>query len=59
MFRLKGDVGLGMHAGGGDSIDVMYWIIQNSYGGKGGKRRINPQKVVGLIFRLRDEAVGN
>ncbi|OGJ41830.1 hypothetical protein A3B60_01625 [Candidatus Peregrinibacteria bacterium RIFCSPLOWO2_01_FULL_39_12] len=59
LFRLRGDMGLDMHAGGGNGIDVTYWIIQNSYTGKGIKRRINPRKVIDLVFRLRDEAAGN
>lgn len=56
VFRLKGDVGLDQHAGGGDGIEVMDWVIKNSYEGGSGERKINSQRVVDLIFQLRDEA---
>ena len=45
-----------MNAGGGDGIETIWWVMENSYEGKGVKRRMNPRKVVDLIFRLRDEA---
>ena len=56
MFRLRGDIWGNMNAGGGDGIETIWWVMENSYEGKGVKRRMNPRKVVDLIFRLRDEA---
>ena len=35
---------------------TIWWVIQNSYEGKGVKRRMNAQKIVDLIFQLKEEA---
>ena len=36
MFRLRGYMG-NMNAGGGDGIETIWWVMENSYEGKGVK----------------------
>ncbi|MEK7547781.1 MAG: hypothetical protein AAB540_02710 [Patescibacteria group bacterium] len=56
MFRLWGDFGLNMRDGGEGGHDVLGCVIQNSYEGKGDRRRVNAQKIVDLVFQLKEEA---
>lgn len=55
-FRLRYDIFGDMNVGGGDGIDVIGWVLDNSWEGEGKDAHLNPQKVVDLIFQLRDEA---
>lgn len=56
IFRIRGDIFGNMYAGGGDGVNVIDWVLRNSWEGEGKDAYLNPQKVVDLIFQLRDEA---